>query len=152
MVINKGKPEDTQRACNCRVPENCPLQGECQQGPVIYQADVKTNSTTKKYIGSTEGTFKARFNSHKHSLSNKNANSTTLSTYVWALKDAGKEYDITWKVIAKTGKYTPGAIYCDVCLTEKTYILLADPKESLNVRSEILNKCRHMAKFTLEKV
>ena len=25
------------------------------------------------------------------------------------------------------GKYTPGAMYCDVCLTEKTYIMLADP-------------------------
>ena len=46
----------------------------------------------------------------------------------------------------------PGARFCDVCLTEKTYIMLADKKESLNVRSEILNKCRHMAKFTLEKI
>ena len=111
---------------------------------------ISKNVKSKYY--NPKSTFCARFGISVHCVSNKNANSTTLSTYVWALKDAGKEYEIKWKVIAKTGKYTPDAIYCDVCLTEKTYILLADPKESLNVRSEILNKCRHMAKFTLEKV
>ena len=112
---------------------------------------MKTNLTTKKYIGSTKGPFKAWYNSHKYSLNNRNANSTTLSTYVWALKDAAKEFNFKLKVIAKAGKYTPGALYCDVCLTEKTYIMLAELKESLNIRSEILNKCRHIAKFTLNR-
>ena len=93
--------------------------------------------------------FKDRFNSHKHSLKNRDANSTTLSTHVWKLKDAKKEYEIWWSILAKTGVYTAGAKYCDVCLTEKTYIMLAEPKESLNVRTEILNTCRHKAKFTL---
>ena len=31
-------------------------------------------------------------------------------------------------------------------------IMLAEPKESLNVRTEILNKCRHKGKFTLAKI
>ena len=66
-------------------------------------------------------------------------------------KDAGKECDITWEIKAKSGVYKPGAKFCDVCLTEKTFIMLADPKESLNARTEILNKCRHVAKYTLEK-
>ena len=70
---------------------------------------------------------------------------------MWALKYAGKECNITWKIIAKTSVYTPGARFCDVCLTEKIYIMLADKKESLNARLEVLNKCRHMAKFKLEK-
>ena len=86
------------------------------------------------------------------SLNNKKANSTTLSSYVWALKDSRKEHSISWKILAKTGVYTPGARFCDVCLTEKTFIMLADPKESLNARTEILNKCRHMAKFKLGKI
>ena len=77
-------------------------------------------------------------------------NSTrALSTHVWALKDAGKEHDISWNIRAKTGVYTAGAKFCDVCLTEKTHIMLAEPKESLNIRSEILNTCRHKSKFTL---
>ena len=118
----------------------------------MYQAEVKTNTSTKTYIGSTGGTFKARYNNHKYSLNNKNANSTALSSYVWAQKDSGKECVITWKIIAKAGVYRAGAKFCDVCLTEKTHIMLANPEESLNVRTEILNKCRHMAKFTLDKI
>ena len=76
--------------------------------------------TSMKYIGSTEGTFKARYNNHKYSLNNRNANSTTLSSHVWALKDAGKEFNINWKIIAKTSVYAPGARFCDLCLIEKT--------------------------------
>ena len=105
-----------------------------------------------KYIGSTGGTFKSRYTSHKHSLANRNANSTALSSYVWAKRDDGKYCQISWKIIAKTGVYTAGARFCDVCLTEKTHIMLADPNQSLNVRTEILNKCRHMTKYTLGKI
>ena len=75
-----------------------------------------------------------------------------LSSYVWTLKDTGKEYKISWNIVARTGVYTAGAKFCDVCLTEKTYIMLAEPKESLNIRSEILNKCRHKSKFMLAKI
>ena len=101
------------------------------------------------HVGSTGMTFKERYYGHDHSLNNRDANSTALSSHVWALKDAGRKYEITWSIRAKTGVYTAGAKFCDLCLTEKTHILLADPKESLNIRSEILNTCRHKAKFTL---
>ena len=138
--------------CNCRQPENCPMSGECQEGPIVYQADVRTSTSSMKYIGSTGRVFKERYSTHKHSLNNRNANSTTLSSYVWTLKDTGKEYNIKWSIVAKTGVYTAGAKFCDVCLTEKTYIMLAEPKTSLNTRSEILNKCRHKSKFTLAKI
>ena len=151
-VINKSNPEKQKKKCNCRIKADCPLRGECQEGPVVYQADVRTNTSGKKYIGSTGGPFKGRYTGHKHSIKNRDANSTTLSTYVHALEDAKKEYDITWSIRAKTGVYTAGAKFCDVCLTEKMYIMLAEPNESLNIRSEILNTCRHMAKFTLAKL
>ena len=105
-----------------------------------------------KYIGSTGGTFKGRYGGHKYSLKHRNTNSTALSTYVWAQRDKGKNCEISWKIRAKTGVYTAGAKFCDLCLTEKTHIMLADPLESLNVQTEILNKCRHMAKFTLGKI
>ena len=118
----------------------------------MYQAEVKTENSTKIYIGSTGGTFKTRYNNHKYTLNNKNANSTALSSYVWSQREAGKNCEITWKIIARAGVYAAGSKFCDVCLTEKTYIMLADPKKSLNVRSEILNKCRHMAKYTLGKI
>ena len=145
-------PGREKKKCNCRKEEECPLRGECQEGPVVYQAVVRTNTSAKKYIGSTGLTFKERYYGHKRSLDNREANSTALSSHVWALKDAEKEYEISWSIRAKTGVYTAGAKFCDVCLTEKTHILLAEPKDSLNVRSEILNTCRHKAKFTLAKL
>ena len=90
--------------------------------PVIYKAEVKTDTSTKIYIVSTGVTFKSRYKNQKHTLDNRNANSTALSSYVWVQRDVGKHCDITWKIKPKTGAYTAGAIYCDVCLTEKTYI------------------------------
>ena len=48
--------------------------------------------------------------------------------------------------------YSAGAKYCDLCLTEKTIIMLADKKSCLNIRSEILRKCPHISKFTLGMV
>ena len=149
-VMKKNNRERETRLCNCRRPEDCPLNVECLVGPVVCEATVKTDTNTKKYIGSTGGTFKGRYNNHKHSLRNRNANSTTFSTYVWALKDAGKSCEISWKVVAKATTYLAGSKYCDVCLTEKMHIMLADPNESLNLRTEILNKCCHMAKFKLK--
>ena len=151
-VISKNKPEKEKKLCNCRVPANCPFSGECQVGPLVYQADVQTNTSKKSYNGSTGRTFKERYTTHKQSFTNRNANSTALSSYIWSLKDSKHEHEITWSIKAKSGVYMPGAKYCDVCLTEKTHIMLGNPKESLNVRTEILNKCRHKGKFTLAKI
>ena len=75
-----------------------------------------------------------------------------MSTYYWSQKRKGRNPEVTWKIKAKCGVYTAGAKFCDVCLTEKTYIMLADKSEYLNVRTEILNKCRHRKKFTLEEI
>ena len=71
------------KPCNCRIKAECPLRGECQEGPLVYQADVATIKTVKKYIGQTGDTFKSRYYGHKSSLDNGNKNSTTMSTYVW---------------------------------------------------------------------
>ena len=68
-------------------------------------AEVKTENSTKIYIGSTGGTFKTRYNNHKYTLNNKNANSTALSSYVWSQREAGKNCEITWKIIARAGVY-----------------------------------------------
>ena len=151
-VISKSKPEKEKKLCNCRAPANCPSSGEYQVGPLVYQANVRTSISNKSYIGSMGRTLKERYSTHKHSFNNRNANSTALSSYVWKLKDSEHEHEISWNIKAKSGVYTAGAKYCDVCLTEKTHIMLANPKESLNVRTEILNKCRHKAKFTLAKI
>ena len=39
---------------------------------------------------------------------------------------------------------------CQLCLMEKTFIMLSDPKQTLNKRNEIVSKCRHRDKVLLK--
>ena len=50
----------TNKTCNCRQKNNCPLNGNCLQSSVVYQATVtrNDNSTSETYIGLTETTSK----------------------------------------------------------------------------------------------
>jgi len=63
------------------------------------------------------------------------------------LKDDGKEYNIKWEIAKKATPYKCGTRYCNLCITEKTVILLADPETLLNKRSEIISCCRHRKKY-----
>ena len=71
-----------------------------------------------------------------------------LAKYVWKLKEMGLRYKIKWSIIKHAKPYRKGANYCDLCLTEKVIIALAD-SSYLNKRSEINNKCRHANEFKL---
>ena len=42
--------------------------------------------------------------------------------------------------------------HCKLCTAEKYYILNEVDHVSLNVRSELLSKCRHKAKWKLKKL
>ena len=77
---------------------------------------------------------------------------TTLSTYIWDLKENDQQYNLKWEIIAKCSPYKCGTNRCSVCSTEKLLIMKYKNLPSinlLNVRSEILNKCRHKSKFKL---
>ena len=102
------------------------------------------------YYGLTEHTFKQRYNNHTNSFKHvKYKGSTQLSKYIWDLKEKNQDYELDWSIKAKAFPYNGGSKHCDLCLTEKTIIALADPKTTLNSRSEILAKCRHKRKFCL---
>ena len=47
------------KACNCRQPAHCPLDGNCLKSAVIYQATVATedNRPAETYVGLTENSF-----------------------------------------------------------------------------------------------
>ena len=149
-----GKPkknENDVKMCNCRRKNECPLDGKCLVESLVYQANVSCDNTNiiRTYVGLTEGTFKKRWTGHKHSFKNPNAPSTTLSTYVWECKNANLNPKITWSIKARAHAFSSGSKQCDLCLSEKVHILLADPRTTLNKRSEILYKCPHRRKFLL---
>ncbi|XP_057301871.1 uncharacterized protein LOC130636231 [Hydractinia symbiolongicarpus] len=138
--------------CNCRVKRTCPLQGNCRVQSVIYKCEVTAQNQPKKaYIGLTEKEFKERYGGHKLSFNNKKyMNSTTLSTYIWQLKDQNITPELNWSIVKRVRSYSNKSKSCPLCLQEKLEILSYENKdELLNKRSEIVSKCRHMNKYLL---
>ncbi len=140
------------KTCNCRVTTSCPLQGKCLTPSVIYQATVsrQDNLQEETYIGLTEGPFKTRYYCHMNSFKNgKQRNATTLSQYIWKLNDNNVKYCIKWKVIAQAKSYSTRSKRCNLCLTEKYFIIYKPLISSLNNRNELVSACRHRRKHLL---
>ena len=170
---NKQEQTPETRTCNCRKKKNentgkleakCPLQGKCLTESVVYQAEIKVKDKdnkdlpTKIYYGLTERTFKESFNEHQSSFNpntkekkdgEKEKKTSTLATYVLKCKKKGLNPIITWSIKSRAHAYSSGSRQCDLCLTEKTTILHANPAKTLNRRDELLSKCTHKRKYTL---
>ena len=150
LARNNTPRNETGTKCNCRVPSDCPLSGSCLESAIIYKAEVSSSQGTKTYIGSTETSFKQRYANHKQSLEKRaKSTQTSLSKYVWELKDQQIEHSIKWQIIKRSSPYKCGSRYCDLCISEKFFILTADPLACINKNSELMQKCRHRNKFKL---
>ena len=148
---NNTAPAD-EKECNCRKSAECPLDGHCLQKCIIYKASVTSSEGVSNYIGSTEDSFKARYTQHKSSFTSENkCSATALSKYLWELKRQGIVHSVDWKVIAKCQPYRCGTRRCNLCLTEKMFILMSKER-LLNKNSELLQKCRHSNKYKLGKI
>ena len=138
--------------CNCKSAEVCPMSGSCLKSAIIYKATVSSEVESKFYIGATEQTFKKRYPKHKDALQKKESKeSTSLSTYVWNLRDLNQEPTIKWEVIRQCMPYTCGSRRCDICLSEKLCILESD-ENCINKNTELMQKCRHSNKFKLKNI
>ena len=110
----------------------------------------------------TQNHFKQRWYGHKHDFEHKDKYGTTLSRHLWKIKDIKSrlsensqknfEWNIKWDIKEKAPTYKPGEKDCKLCLAEKYHILIEDDSKSLNLRSELLSKCRHKAKWKLDKL
>ena len=101
------------------------------------------------YYGLTENKFKKRCSNHKTSFRNKPQCHTTLSSYVWKLKDKKIPHFVNWSIKARGHPFSSGGRSCDLCRTEKLVILTADQSSMLNKRDELLETCRHRRKHLL---
>ena len=89
-VISRSSnlPVQTINTCNCRDKRSCPMDGNCNERNIIYQAEVTTSHSKQTYIGLCDTSFKSRYRNHTCSFRNERyRNSTELSKYVWGLKD-----------------------------------------------------------------
>ena len=140
-----------EKGCNCRVPGDCPLDGKCLTSNLVYKSTVSSANGSKEYIGLTATSFKTRYTSHKSSFKHQSkSSSTALSSHIWNLKENKTPFSPSWSIMALASSYSNKTRSCQLCLTEKTMISLADPSKSLNRRNEIVSKCRHRDKIYLK--
>ena len=148
-----GYMYDHTRSCNCRIKADCPLDGKCLASCLVYKAEIVSDTLNGVYYGSSEGEFKTRYNNHTKSFRHrKHQNDTELSKCVWKLKDEGKEYVVKWTIARRAFTYKCGTRRCDLCLSEKVCIIRAEPHGLLNKRTELISKCRHRNKYTLNNL
>ena len=80
----------------------------------------------------------------------KRRNDTELSKYLWKLKEKKEGYSISWKIIAKAKAYSNTTKRCNLCITEKFFILSNPQMATLNKRNELISNCRHRRKYILK--
>ena len=97
-------------------------------------------SVPQLYIGITENEFKTRYNQHTSSFRlHHKKSATTLSEFIWKLKESKTEYHLSWAVIERAQPYSAATNRCNLCIAEKYFILHTKP--SLNKRREIFSSC-----------
>jgi len=145
-----SEPVSDNKTCNCRNSINCPLNGNCLQKTVIYQATVNSINSKETYVGLTEQDFKTRYRNHATSFNNaKYKNSSELSKHIWFLKSNNTDYEIKWDILARSSGYNPSTKTCMLCLTEKYFIIYKPELCTLNKRDGIISSCRHINKHLL---
>ena len=68
---------------------------------------------------------------------------TTLSNYIWTLKDKNINYSLKWKIIDRGRAYQPSGKNCGLCDLEKFYLISRPEVASLNQTNELTTACRH---------
>ena len=87
------------------------------------------------YLGNAEGYFKKGFCNNRKSYNNEgNANDTTLSKYIWEVKEtSNSSRTLLWSIAKKVPRYSNISTKGLLCLHEKLEIInYRRPEELLN--------------------
>ena len=63
------------------------------------------------------------------------------------IKDNETDYRVQWTIIIAAQPYNNISKRCDLCPSEKLYIINGHNNSPLNKRSELISKCRHENKY-----
>ena len=146
--VSRKKPKLTP-SCNCRMRDDCSMNGNSLLNNVIYKCTISPTTTTEQraYLGLAEGEWKQRYYNHTRSFKNaRHKNDTTLSQNWTTIYQNWKKKSIL--------KIVPGhsniSKWSFLCLHEKLYIATYhDQEKLLNKRSKLISKCRHENQFLL---
>ena len=141
-IINKQDKPNTEKLCNCRKNNTCPLSEKCLSRNIVYKATVKNSNVN--YVGMTCTDFKTRLANHTYSFKTPaKRNSTSLAQYVWD-SQLNPTPSIEWKILKQCRPYSQGQVACDVCVTEKLEIIahIKDPN-NINKKTDLGTRCIH---------
>ena len=142
--ILNGNTNVTERRCNCRNPNQCPLDGDCLAKEVVYEATVNSDLPRYEptiYKGITERIIKERIKEHRKTFNNrKYISESELTKEIWRIKDEGGIPEVKWRIVRKTKTYNPKSKRCALCLHEKLGIAEHSGRDMLNKRSEAVAK------------
>ena len=131
-----------------------PLNGECFKRNMVFKAKVDVEGQGRFfYVGQTSSTFKSRLGNHKSDFNLRHRNGTTLSRFIWKLKDEGKAWTIQWEKVCEATLYCRETRHCNLCSEEKLEIskmMTEHPDNTINKRNELLNYCHHIRKEMLD--
>ena len=132
---------------------HCLTDKVCYLGKLDYKISHLVTRTQvkikKKYFGLTQNSFKSRYSGHKTSFKClKYKTQTRLSRAIWRLKESNPPipFKLKFSILKLARAYTRESKNCHLCAVEKTFIAFSDPSSTLNLRSELVNKCRHRRK------
>ena len=119
---------------------------------MVYQATVKSETDKQTYIGLTATTFKKRWANHQTSFDHQtHRKNTSLSKYIWQLKDSRTQFSMEWKIIGRAKPFSPISNICSLCTLEKWHILFTPDMATLNKKDELNNYCLHKKPNLLDK-
>ena len=113
----------------------------------MYKATLTSdlpNYPQKTYYGICETNFKLRYANHLKSFNiEKYKKETQLSNELCKMEEAGASPSVRWEILQKVNSYNSNTKRCNLCLNEKLEIVLNDDNNILNIRNEVISKCRH---------
>ena len=81
LKSHNGKSES--KPCNCRYKPSCPLNGNCRDMAIVYQATFQSKDQYKNYFGLCKTEFKTKCYNHNHSFnSDFKRNATELYKFI----------------------------------------------------------------------
>ena len=153
----QNQPKAAQDHCNCTARIGpCPLNGDCRkEKSCIYSCKVTRLDTgeSETYTGMAGNTFKERFYGHNRNINTRPGprnTGTSLSNYIWQLKDNNVPYNTKWSILSKAQTFNPVTKRCRLCLKEVYYILYKPETATLNAKSEVFGWCRHRKQWSLK--
>ena len=61
------------------------------------------------YVGLTKNCFKTRYTNHNSFRDPNKRLRTELCKYIWHLKDAKTEFNVTWKILKQAAPFNPSS-------------------------------------------